>query len=225
MIADECGGEGESPLQNGRMLRTCFASGFPVRLDCVRRANGATPASVALIQSLNQFLNQRTQLRGVTFICHRSTKFAPVPLHAVSHMHLRYSGANAAVVGSMFGATTLSGSIASSSQYRACSFHLWVRNIILGHLINRLNLAADKLLSELARPSVRQEPQYASTNGHPQRTTRPLPQDQRSASSAGSPGRQFSFRCGVCPMRIAAPICPEEGGCAPVRNTRQTLKK
>src|ERR1700738_849467 len=76
-------------------VRTCFASGFPVRLDCVRRANAATPASFALIQSLNQFLNQRTQLRGVTFICHRSTKFAPVPLHAVSHIHLRYSGANA----------------------------------------------------------------------------------------------------------------------------------
>jgi hypothetical protein len=34
----------------------------------------------------------------------------------------------------MFGATTLSGSITSSSQYRACSFHLWVRNIILGRL-------------------------------------------------------------------------------------------
>src|ERR1700730_17928746 len=102
----------------GRMLRTCFASGFPVRLDCVRRANAATPASFALIQSLNQFLNQRTQLRGITFICYCSTKFAPVPLRAVSHIHLRYSGANAAVVGSMFGATTLSGSIASNSQYR-----------------------------------------------------------------------------------------------------------
>src|SRR5260370_2697482 len=108
------------------MLRTCCASGFPVRLDCVRRANGATPASVAFIQRLNQFLNQRTQLRGVTFICHRSTKFAPVPLRAVSHMHLRYSGANAAVVGSMFGATTLSGSIASTSHYHPVTFHLSV---------------------------------------------------------------------------------------------------
>jgi len=55
--------------------------------------DGVMPAPFALIQRLNQFLNQRTQLRGVTFICHRNTKFAPVVLHAVSHTHLRYWGA------------------------------------------------------------------------------------------------------------------------------------
>ncbi len=44
-----------------------------------------TPAPFSLIQCLNQFLNQQTQLRVVTFICHRNTKFAPMFLHAVSH--------------------------------------------------------------------------------------------------------------------------------------------
>src|SRR6266567_5242049 len=96
---------------------TACSSGFPIRRDCVRRANGVTPASFALIQRLNQFLNQRTQLRGVTFICHRNTKFAPIPWHAVSHTHLRHSGANAAVVGSISGTTTLSGLFASESQH------------------------------------------------------------------------------------------------------------
>jgi hypothetical protein len=33
---------------------------------------------VSLIQRLNQFLNQRTQLPVVTFIGHRNTKFAPI---------------------------------------------------------------------------------------------------------------------------------------------------
>jgi hypothetical protein len=36
--------------------------------------------------------------------------------------------ANAAVVGSMFGATTLSGSVVCGSQLSACSFHHWFGN-------------------------------------------------------------------------------------------------
>ena len=87
-----------------------------------------TPASFALIQRLNQFLNRRTQLRVVTFICHRSTKFAPVPSHVVRHIHLRYSGANAAFVGSMFGATRLSGSVVHGSQRSAGIFTIWFGN-------------------------------------------------------------------------------------------------
>ena len=90
-----------------------------------------SPSSFALIQRLNQFLNQRTQLRVVTFIGHRNTKFAPIFLHAVSHIHLRCSGANACecwAVGSMFGATTLSGSVVYGSQRSAYSFTIWIGN-------------------------------------------------------------------------------------------------
>lgn len=68
-----------------------LSSGVSVHRDCVRWGNGATPALFALIQSLNQFLNQRSQFGGITFICHRNTKLAPVFLHAVSLIHLRCS--------------------------------------------------------------------------------------------------------------------------------------
>src|SRR5206468_8602289 len=98
------------------MLRTRFSRGFPIRRDCLKGANGRMPASFALIQSLNQFLNQQTQLRVVTFICHRRTKFAPIFLHAVSHHSppiFRCEVANPAVARSMFDATTLSCSVAS----------------------------------------------------------------------------------------------------------------
>lgn len=61
------------------------------RLDCVRGTNVVSRASFALIQSLNQILNQRSQLYGVSFICDRKTNFTPVLLHAVSHIHPRYS--------------------------------------------------------------------------------------------------------------------------------------
>jgi hypothetical protein len=88
-----------------------------------------SPSSFARIQRLDQFLNQRCQFGGVPFICHRNTKFAPIFLHAVSHIHLRYSGANACecwAVGSMFGATTLSGSVVYGSQRSAYSFTIWI---------------------------------------------------------------------------------------------------
>jgi hypothetical protein len=52
-------------------------------------------AAVAGSATVIGFDRERSQLRGITFICHRNTKFAPVLLHAVSHIHLRYSGANA----------------------------------------------------------------------------------------------------------------------------------
>ena len=116
---------------------TSLSSGFSIRRDCVRPRNGVTPASFALIQRLNQFLNRRTQLRVVTFICHRSTKFAPVPSHVVRHVHLRYSGANAAFVGSMFGATRLSGSVVHGSQRSACIFTIWFGNF--GYRIPRID--------------------------------------------------------------------------------------
>ena len=72
-----------------------FSSRFPTGLGCIGRTNGVTTASFAPIQRFNQFLNQRSQFGGVAFICHRNTKFAPILLHAVNHVHLRYSGANA----------------------------------------------------------------------------------------------------------------------------------
>jgi len=49
-----------------------------------------TPALFAHIQCLNQFLNQRSELRGITLVRHRQTKFALVLLHAVSHVNLRF---------------------------------------------------------------------------------------------------------------------------------------
>ena len=72
-----------------------LSSGFPIRRYCVRRTQGGTPASFARIQRLNQFLNQRTELRGVTLVRDRNAEFAPILLHAVRHTHLQYSGANA----------------------------------------------------------------------------------------------------------------------------------
>ena|SRR5215471_12812236 len=58
----------------------CFAiSGF-------RLSNRVTPASFALIERVDQFLNERTQFGRVAFICNRSTEFAPVPFHVVSHI-------------------------------------------------------------------------------------------------------------------------------------------
>src|SRR6266567_2232106 len=105
--------------------------GFSIRRDCVRRRYGVTPVSFALIQRLNQFLNQRSQLRGVALICHRSTKFPPVLLHAVSHTHLRYSGANACeMLRSMkhVWCHDLSSSVACGSRDGACSFHYWFGN-------------------------------------------------------------------------------------------------
>ena len=59
-----------------------------MRFDCVRRRNSSTPASFALIQRLNQLLNQQTQFLGVCFICHRKAKFTPILLCPVSHSHL-----------------------------------------------------------------------------------------------------------------------------------------
>ena len=108
------------------MLLIGFSIGFLIRRTCVWWANSVTPASFFLIQCLNQLLNQQPQLRGVTFIGDRNTKFAPVLLHAVSHIHLRYSGANACdccFVRSTFGATTLSGSVVYGSQRGVCRFH------------------------------------------------------------------------------------------------------
>jgi hypothetical protein len=84
---------------------------FLIQRPCVRWTHGVTPASFALIQRLNQFLNQRTHLRGVALIRNSNTELTPIPLHAISHVDLRYSGANAAFVWSMFDATTLSGSV------------------------------------------------------------------------------------------------------------------
>src|SRR6266487_4518236 len=105
--------------------------GFSIRRDCVRRRYGVSPASFASIQRLNQFLHQRTQRRGVALICHRSTKFPPVLLHAVSHTHLRYSGANACeMLRSMkhVWCHDLSSSVACGSRDGACSFHYWFGN-------------------------------------------------------------------------------------------------
>src|SRR3954462_2066332 len=66
-------------------------SGMPIRRDCVGSGSGESPASFAPIQCLNQFLNKQSQFSGVSLICHRNTKLAPVFLHTVSHSDLRYS--------------------------------------------------------------------------------------------------------------------------------------
>ena len=55
----------------------------------VARMLRAHAVLLAPVQRLNQFSNQRSQLRRVSFTCHRNTKFAPVLLHMVSHIHLR----------------------------------------------------------------------------------------------------------------------------------------
>jgi hypothetical protein len=52
-----------------------------------RLSNGVTTASFALIERVDQFLNERTQYRRVAFTFIRSTDFAPVPfVHIVSHI-------------------------------------------------------------------------------------------------------------------------------------------
>jgi hypothetical protein len=67
-------------------------SGMPIRRDCVRSGPRESPASFAPIQCLNQFLNKQSQFGGVSLICHRHTKLAPIFLHTVSHSDLRYFG-------------------------------------------------------------------------------------------------------------------------------------
>src|SRR6266567_9193046 len=45
-----------------------FSSRFPIRRDRVRVANGVTPALFALIQSLNQFLNELSFVESLSFV-------------------------------------------------------------------------------------------------------------------------------------------------------------
>jgi hypothetical protein len=96
--------------------RKSHSNGMLIRRDYVRRGIGLSPASFTPIQCFNQFLNKRRQSGGVSFVCHRNTKFAPVFAHTVSHIHLRYSGGCLRMlrqVRSMFGATSLSGLVAT----------------------------------------------------------------------------------------------------------------
>jgi len=92
-----------SPSNSLRCDNRVFGGSLSDCLLCVKllryfgRPAGAewvTPTSFTLLQGHDQFLNQGTQLRRVAFICHRNTEFAPVPHHAVSHIHLRRSAPN-----------------------------------------------------------------------------------------------------------------------------------
>jgi hypothetical protein len=112
-----CHGEAKSFI-----FRIRFSSGFLIRRTCIRK--GVTQASFSPVQSLNQFLNQRTQLRVVTFICHRSTKFAPIWLHTVSHDSPPTFGCECYGRIKHVSCHQVSDSVAYSSQRCECSFSL-----------------------------------------------------------------------------------------------------
>ena len=76
-------------MHNRKNASAVPSSGLPICGACVGLINVVTPSLLAAIQRLNQFLNQRTELRRVRLICHCKTKFSPVLLHDTSHSHLR----------------------------------------------------------------------------------------------------------------------------------------